>query len=349
MKICLFSDVHWSQYSSIVRSRGNRYSVRLEHLVESMNYMERYAEEAGCTVFICLGDFFDKPVLNSEEITALKDVVWSKYRHYFIVGNHEMASNDLFVNSANIFSIMPNSVVIDVPTLICGNILALPYVLDRNRKPLKEYYIDGVAPDIILSHNDIAGIQMGEFMSFYGFTVNEIEDFGGLFVNGHIHNATQFCSNGFNIGNLCGQNFSEDAFKYNHCFWIIDTETKSIDTVENPYSLNFYKIDFTEDSEIDTINSISSKLKHAVCTIKCKEEDAEYIKARFGEDENHLIPKNCNVVASRFLVEHNAPVGNSEIKVEELLVDHLKQFRDYVLSEIGTDEVTVAELNEVLK
>lgn len=349
MKICLFSDVHWSQYSSIVRSRGEKYSTRLEHLIDSMNYMERYAEEQECTVFVCLGDFFDKPVLNSEEITALKEVAWSNYRHYFIVGNHEMASSNLSINSANLFSVMPNSVVVDTPLFVCGTVLMLPYVLNKDRKPLKDYFVDGEVPSIVLSHNDIAGLQMGKFVSTDGFSVEEIEEFGGLFVNGHIHNATQFCANGFNIGNLCGQNFSEDALEYRHCFWIIDTETQSIEMVENPYALNFYKLDFCEDNSIEKINSISEKLKNAVCTIKCKEEDAEYIKARFGEDENHLIPKNCNVVASRFIVEHNAPVSGAEIKVEELLVDHLKQFRDYVLSEIGTDEVTVAELNEVLK
>lgn len=348
MRICLFSDVHWSQYSSIVRGRGDVFSTRLKHLVDSMNFMERYAEESDCTVFVCLGDFFDKPILNSEEITALKEVVWSKYRHYFIVGNHEMASSNLNINSANIFSIMPNSVVLDSPEMICGNILVLPYILNKDRRQLKDYYVGGEKPGIILSHNDIAGIQMGSFMSTEGFTIDEIEEFGGLFVNGHIHNATQFCANGYNIGNLCGQNFSEDGFKYKHCFWIIDTDTYSIETVENPHALNFYKIDFSEDNSIDRINSISMELRNAVCTIKCLEEDFDYLNARFGDDKNHLIPKNCNMVASRFLVDHKSAV-NPEEKSAFVLVDHFKQFREYVLSEIGNDETTVSELNEVLK
>lgn len=37
MKILIFSDNHWSQYSSIVRSRGTKYSTRLEKSIETMN------------------------------------------------------------------------------------------------------------------------------------------------------------------------------------------------------------------------------------------------------------------------------------------------------------------------
>lgn len=37
MKICIFSDVHWSTASSLVRSRGTKYSKRLEQLLVGIN------------------------------------------------------------------------------------------------------------------------------------------------------------------------------------------------------------------------------------------------------------------------------------------------------------------------
>lgn len=36
-KFLIASDLHWSQYSSIVRKRGKKYSVRLHNLINSMN------------------------------------------------------------------------------------------------------------------------------------------------------------------------------------------------------------------------------------------------------------------------------------------------------------------------
>ena len=39
MKICCFGDTHWSEYSSILRSMGEKYSTRLENLIKSVNWV----------------------------------------------------------------------------------------------------------------------------------------------------------------------------------------------------------------------------------------------------------------------------------------------------------------------
>ena len=36
-KFLIYADPHWSQYSSIVRKRGNKYSMRLHNLINSLN------------------------------------------------------------------------------------------------------------------------------------------------------------------------------------------------------------------------------------------------------------------------------------------------------------------------
>lgn len=349
MRICLYSDVHWSQYSSIVRGRGKKYSRRLEYLIDSMNWVQKVGVEENCTAFVCLGDFFDKSQLNAEEISALHEINWSHWPQYFIVGNHEMFLSDLSLNTANLFNLMPNATAITVPTLICDNVLALPYILNSNRRPLKDYFVGDEIPSVILSHNDIAGVQMGSFLSKDGFTVDEINEYGGLFINGHIHNESKFSNLGYNIGNLCGQNFSEDGLVYKHKAWVIDTNTGECITYTNPYALNFCKIDFTEDNSIGHINDVSSKLPiNSVVTVKCKEEDLHYLKVRFGEETDPSLPKNCNIIESRFIVEYGvAEVTDS--RKEALSVDHLQQFRDYVKSTIGLGDIITEELNEVLK
>lgn len=81
MKILIYSDLHWCQDSSIVRSLGNRYSTRLEYLIKSLNWAEELAVKQECVCIINLGDMFDKPTLNAMEITALKDIKWSSLDH----------------------------------------------------------------------------------------------------------------------------------------------------------------------------------------------------------------------------------------------------------------------------
>ena len=354
MKIGLTSDWHISQYSSIVRSNGKEYSTRLEHLIDSINWAESLFSTMGCYAHICLGDAFDKAELNAAEISALKKIIWGKMYHYFIVGNHEMASSDLSKNTANLFDLMPNCRVIDRPSMlsISGeyDIFVLPYILNANRKPLEEYFENyPQKPEIILSHNDIKGIQMGSFISQDGFTIDEIQANCKLFINGHIHNCGQVADGIYNIGNLCGQNFSEDAFVYPHVAWIIDTETKEIKTFENPYALRFYKLDFTENNGIDYINDISSKIKpNAVVTVRCKEKDLDYLRARFGKEPNDLMPHNCNIIESRFVVDYSC---SEQLEHSEtiLSVDHLNQFENYVKENIGVSELIMSELQEVLK
>ena len=41
---------------------------------------------------------------------------------------------------------------------------------------------------IILSHNDLAGLQLGKYISKTGFDINDIDKNCALFINGHLHN-----------------------------------------------------------------------------------------------------------------------------------------------------------------
>ena len=340
MRIGLSTDWHICQFSSLVRGMGEKHSVRLEHLIDSINWAERVFEEKDCYAHICLGDAFDKPDLNAAEISALNDIEWGNLLHYFIVGNHEMASSDLRTNSANLFDLLPNCTVIANPTMLFGNIFALPYVLEKNRKPLKEYLVNFGRPRVILSHNDIAGMQMGQFISKEGFSVDEIEESCDLFLNGHLHNMGQFAKNGWNIGNLCGQNFSEDAFNYQHLVWVLDTDNGSIETFENPYALNFYKLSFTDENEEQIRWAIGSLKNNAVLTVRCKQGKHDLIKK--------IVSERSDIIESRFILDYDTEVCQQDIS-QTLTVDHLAQFEKYVKEHIGYTDLIAGELKEVMK
>ena len=186
MRILAVGDVHWSEYSSIIRKRGEKYSIRLENLINSLNWVEELAEQQHVDRIVFLGDFFDTPNLNACEISALQEVVWSNIPHDFIVGNHEIQLESLEVSSAHIFNLIPNARVIDEPILDVGHgyrLLYLPYCKEENRLSVDNqlnklasgyYYTQEIKHTIAFSHNDIK-IQYGLMPATTGYEVDDID------------------------------------------------------------------------------------------------------------------------------------------------------------------------------
>lgn len=334
MKICCYGDVHWSLYSSIVRSRGNKYSTRLENLITSVNWAERLAQEVGCDMIVGLGDFFDKAELNSEEITALGEIKWASIPHKFLVGNHEMGKNDLSMSTTHLFSLCENMEVIDTPIIKVVaetdyNLVFLPYILEEDRKPIS-HYVSG-DKNIVFSHNDLKGIQLGKFVSVEGFDVDEIKSHCSVFLNGHIHNGGLVEKKVINCGNLTGQNFSEDAFEYGHCAYVLDTDDLSIAVYDNPYSLNFYKLDFSDKDFAPPIILPGEP----VVVVNVRQED--YQKCKDWIDSSGIIGR---IIVNKLQSEN--------VKEElSLSVDHIEQFKKFVLDTLCTDDIVLSELSNL--
>ena len=346
MKALLYSDVHFSQDSSIVRSMGNKYSTRLEYLVKSLNWAEDLAEKEGCSVIFNLGDMFDKPTLNAMELTALKDVKWANIEHFILVGNHDSNVNSLDYSSTEVLAKIPHfNIVSKIGTLILDKTLfwLLPYITEQDRKPLSYYHklLDentNVKRKIILSHNDLKGIQLGKYVSQEGFDINDISNDCDLCLNGHIHNSNWINKKILNLGDLCGQTFNEDSFKYKHCAYILDTDTLSIKPYENPYSLNFYKIEINE--KHPTLKNYSFK-NNVVLMIRCER--------RFQEKLRKELEENKNIIASKILIYDENISSNKEenIKIEKL--DYLKTFNDFILNNMENNDIIKEELNKICK
>ena len=353
LKFLIYAENHWSQYSSILRQRGNKYSLRLENQIQSINWAESLAIELQCVIVVHLGDFFDAPSLNSEEITALKEIKWADLPHMFLVGNHEIGTRNLEFNSINSLAIINKFNIIDSIISIPFDdveVVAIPYVFESDRPSIKTLFKTNKSKKIVFSHNDIKGIQMGKFISKEGFDINDIADSCSLFINGHLHNGEKI-GNIINVGNLTGQNFGEDAFKYDHVALVLDTDDMKVAVFENPYALNFYKLDFVDNNNIDYINQVSSALKHnAVCTVRCRDSDVEYLKKRFGVVSDDIIPHCNKITASRFVVVPDVKAESNSDSIDTISkVDHLQLFRDYVISNLGADDVVMSELQEVCK
>ena len=264
MKILVCGDVHWSTSSSIVKKRGLRYSVKLEYLIKSINYVEDLAMLKGVDKVIYLGDFFHKTTLNSEEITALNSIRWQKnIPHTFIVGNHEAADESLMFNSCNILSNLGFEVVSRCRSYNYENehlsLLCIPYLTDKNRadiKEIKDSIVDYPDNTYIFSHNDIKGVYYGKHKTQTGYEVEDITKNCKRFINGHIHNGSFIDKDHkiLNLGIVCGKDFNEDAKKYEHNVCILDTEKNDLQLVKNPFALNFYRMEINTKEDLDSFD-----------------------------------------------------------------------------------------------
>ena len=216
------------------------------------------------------------------------------------------------------------------------SIILIPYMLNYDT-PISDM-VGSDKNGIILMHNDIKGIQMGPVTSKYGFDIDDISKNCALCVNGHLHNGEQIADNMINIGNLTGQNFSEDAVKYEHHAMIIDTDTLEYKFIKNPFAFNFYKFDVCNKTVAEIKHVLSSIDNNAIITIKCNDVYKDKI--------NDLLPHD-KIIEKKIIFERTltATVNHTEL----LQVDHLKQFHDYIISSEGADEVINYELSEVLK
>lgn len=282
---------------------------------------------------VCLGDFFDAANLNAEEITALQEVKWNGLPKYFLVGNHEMGRSDLSFSSAHLFKYIPNSAVINQVTSMPLNefedIVFIPYILEENRKPLVSMLPQKSGKRYIFSHNDIKGIQLGKIESKQGFTIEEIKQNCDWYFNGHIHNGSQVADKVINVGNLTGQNFSEDAKKYSHGCIIFDTQTGECSLYENPYAFNFYKLSYSSENLFELKNN-------AVVTISVDYADVDKCKEQI---------KSIPQIIEYRLVVNSQPENYASVDTKSLSLDHIEEFKKYVLCNFGDSDIVQSELN----
>lgn len=354
MKIVFYSDVHFSTYSSILRKRGSHYSVRLESCINSVGWAEDYAEQIGADLIVIGGDFFDRSDLNAEELTALKEIYFSqKLPHIALIGNHEMKTRDRTLTSAHLFQTLQGSFdVVDMPYSFEDkkssspvNLVFLPYIEPSEIKPFSEYLPKNSLPTVVFSHNDIAGIQMGSYVSKEGFQIKEIEDNCNLFINGHLHNGAYLNHKKtlLNVGNLTGKDFGEDGFLHKHQLAVIDTDTLTVELVDNPYAIYFYKIQLEEKfSPENLLKKLSTCTEKCCLTIKVNSDDVQSVR--------QLVDTLPKVIDYRLIATNahgETPIA-TDVAPTFASIDHIQTFKAYVLTQLGDAEILQKELQELV-
>lgn len=343
MRILIFTDNHFSEKSSIVTKYGTNFTIRLENQIRSLNWVERTAHDKECDFVICLGDFFDHAHLTDQELTALDQIQWNSLDHYFLVGNHESEENDLQYSSTMALAGLHRYIVSEpiIKQIDTNTELAfLPYIVESNRRAITDYFEPmNKKTRILLSHNDLLGIQMGPIVSRTGFSVDELESIASIVFNGHLHNGQAITDKIINLGNLTGANFSEDALRYSHRVVILDTETLEYEYIENPFAFNFYKLDINETADIAMLTNLK---QNAVVSIKCKDFLLQEVRETLEGLEN--------IIESRVIITKDYVENANEIAdISSLMVDQCAKFAECCRAKLDNNAILEAELAEILK
>ena len=312
--------------------------MRLHNLIESLSWAEHLAESNNCNEVFCLGDFFDRSDLNAEEITALQDVYFSKLPHTFITGNHDANVASLDFSSAKIFESIGANVITSVERRVINDkvdFYFIPYITD-NILPINNYIEYNDKKKVIFSHNDLAGIQYGRFMSQSGFSISDILENCTLFLNGHLHNCCTINDRILLLGNLTGQNFNEDASKYEHCAHILTVSDDGAITIEpyvNPYALNFYKIRVEKFSDINKLDNLKN---NSVVSISCTDKLIHEVEKK--------VKLKKNIIEYKLIVIYANAIISNDDNFDVTINDHLKQFIEFVQTKIEPSEILTEEL-----
>jgi len=344
MKILIYTDNHFCEKCSIIQKMGNKYTQRLENQIKSINWAEDLAYKRGCQYVICAGDFFDKPNLTQQEITAVNEIMFAPCCvHYFLVGNHESEEGDLHYSSTEILQQDSKSkFIISEPTLLeePGFELAfLPYIPESRKQEVADYFAEKKGHRLLISHNDLFGIQMGPAVSAVGFKPTDLASVADFVVNGHLHNGQWVIKNKvLNLGNLTGKDFGEDAHSYKHQVLIFDTDTWTYEFVKNPYAFNFYKIEINSENDFGKLLKLED---NAVVSVKCK--------ANLVQEVREAVSALKNIIESRIVITHDISASSPEGDIADLTVDHYVKFAECCKEKLENTPILEAELNEILK
>lgn len=342
-KILIVPDIHYCKNSSIIQSRGVKYSTRIENCITSINWAEEYALKENCTSVIYLGDFFNSDNLDAEVLSSLQDIKFNNLPHYCLAGNHEISLTNNTYSSIKLLQNFNNIEVISKPKTLENSyaylhLLPYNYEIDDDIKSFFDFS-DTSKKHILLSHNDIKNINYGKFLSTSGLDIDILDCKCDLTINGHIHNNAWITERVLNLGILTGKNFSEDANQYKHLIAILNIDESGnirTEVVENPYAFNFYKL---EVNNYNDFNQLKNLKNNAVVSIKCNEN--------YLQELREAVKNSSCITESRItVVKTIIDTQNEDLKVD-LTVNHLDKLKEFCLERIENTEVLLNELQEI--
>jgi DNA repair exonuclease SbcCD nuclease subunit len=214
-----------------------------------------YLKKAGITTLIHMGDVFDRRrYINFNILRSCREYFFTPLERagitmHVIPGNHDVYfKNTNDINSIDLLLRPYDNIIIHdtVSTEKIGgkNFTFVPWITDDNLEDTVEQLKKVKTPEFCIGHFEFNGFQMHKgIVCEEGMTPTIVEHFDTVFT-GHFHHRSSN-NNIYYLGSPYEMIWSD--FDDSRGFHILDTETKEITFIENPYRM-FHKIYYKETS-----------------------------------------------------------------------------------------------------
>lgn len=352
MKIALIADTHWG-----VRNDNQLFVDNTKRFLDDIFFPQ--LDVMGINHVIHLGDLVDRrKYINFVTAKRLREDFLDQLLHRkinmdLIAGNHDVYYKN--TNSVNalyelIVGKYNNIIVHTEPTTVTfdqTDILLLPWINDENRQRSIDN-IQSTKATIALGHLELAGFQM-----YSGSMVSHGDDpdiFGrfDLVCSGHYHHKSS--SGNIHYLGSHGQ-FTWSDYEDPRGFHVLDTETKQLTFIENPYKI-FKKVWYNDtDKDLQqTLDYDFESHQHTITKVIVTAKNNPYIFDKFIEKLEKSNVHDMQIVEDHLnlnLQEDNDIVNEAESTID-IFKNFIKQVDVSDSNKIKLEQTIVQLYNEAL-
>ena len=279
MKIAIITDMH-------LGVRGDS-KVFLDHQEKFFSEIFfPYLDEHNIKTVLDLGDTFDRrKYVNYVTLARAKEMFFDelqkrKIEYHAIVGNHSVYyTNTNEVNSMNLllqeytnFNIYQNMPI--ELTFGSTNVIMVPWITKNNMEDTMRSIANSKA-DICMGHFSIQGFEMLKgAINDHGLNREVFSHFEQVY-SGHFHHPSEYTNIKY-LGAPYEMTWSD--YQGKRGFRILDTETRELEWILNPFAI-YHKIDYDDsDMTIDDIANLNlDNIKDAYIKVIVKDRSNPYI------------------------------------------------------------------------
>lgn len=279
MKIAIITDMH-------LGVRGDS-KVFLDHQEKFFSEVFfPYLDEHNIKTVLDLGDTFDRrKYVNYVTLARAKEMFFDELQkreieYHAIVGNHSVYyTNTNEVNSMNLllqeytnFNIYQNKPI--ELTFGSTNVIMVPWITKNNMEDTMRSIANSKA-DICMGHFSIQGFEMLKgAINDHGLNREVFSHFEQVY-SGHFHHPSEYTNIKY-LGAPYEMTWSD--YQGKRGFRILDTETRELEWILNPFAI-YHKIDYDDrDMSIDDIANLNlDNIKDAYIKVIVKDRSNPYI------------------------------------------------------------------------
>lgn len=351
MKIAIITDTHWG-----VRNDN------IAFLDNSKTFLDKtffpYIDANGIDTVLHLGDLVDRrKYININTARRLREdfleplkrrhlsvhMVAGNHDTYFKNTNHVNALQELVVGSYNFNIIDRAPMTINFDGL---DILLIPWICDENRKESIERIQSSNAP-IAAGHLEIQGFEMyrGSIVS-HGDDRSTFDRFD-MVLSGHYHHRS---SDGtvFYLGSH-GE-FTWSDYDDPRGFHVLDTETRELTFIENPYKM-FKKIWYNDLDENFLNTDIDyHQYKNTILKVVVTNKDNPLWFDKFIENLEKVNPIEIQIVEDHLnlALEDDSDIVNEAESTIDIFKKYINGFDEKTVNKVKLEKKIVELYNEAL-